>query len=80
MTIGNGSPDTWFTRRLAERRQERPVGRVGADQPATALMPHSQVIVYENAPHGLYLSHGDRPNQDLLEFVAAGAASLPGAV
>ena len=43
------------------------------------LMPHSQVIVNKNAPHGLYLSHGDRLNQDLLEFVAAGASSLPAA-
>jgi non-heme chloroperoxidase len=33
------------------------------------LIPGSELIVYENAPHGLYLSHRDRLNADLVEFV-----------
>jgi pimeloyl-ACP methyl ester carboxylesterase len=33
------------------------------------LIPDAQLKVYENAPHGLYLSHRDRLNEDLLEFI-----------
>jgi non-heme chloroperoxidase len=33
------------------------------------LIPGSELIVYENGPHGLYLTHRDRLNADLLEFV-----------
>ncbi len=33
------------------------------------LIPGSELIVYENAPHGLYLSHRDRLNADLFAFV-----------
>jgi hypothetical protein len=43
-------------------------------------------VVYDNAPHGLYLSHRDRLNRDLLAFIGgresrqtvdAGHASAP---
>jgi len=34
-----------------------------------ALMPHSRLIVYEGAPHGLMLTHVDRFNADLVEFL-----------
>jgi non-heme chloroperoxidase len=34
-----------------------------------ALVPNSQLIVYENAPHGLYLTHRERLNRDLLAFI-----------
>lgn len=33
------------------------------------LVPNSRLIVYENAPHGLYLTHADRLNRDLSAFV-----------
>ena len=32
------------------------------------LLPKSRLIVYENGPHGLYLTHGERLNEDLLAF------------
>lgn len=33
------------------------------------LIPGSELIVYENAPHGLMWTHRDRLNADLLAFV-----------
>ena len=33
------------------------------------LLPNRRLIVYENAPHGLYLTHTDRLNHDLVAFV-----------
>lgn len=35
-----------------------------------ALVPDSTLIVYENAPHALYLTHRERLNRDLLAFIA----------
>jgi non-heme chloroperoxidase len=35
-----------------------------------ALMPHATVKIYEGAPHGVFLTHAERLNKDLLEFVA----------
>jgi non-heme chloroperoxidase len=34
------------------------------------LIPNSRLLVYENAPHGLYLTHRGRVNRDLLTFIA----------
>ena len=36
-----------------------------------ALLPHATVKIYEGAPHGLFLTHAERLNKDLLEFVAS---------
>lgn len=33
------------------------------------LIPDNRFIVYENAPHGLYLTHRDRLTQDLIDFI-----------
>jgi len=33
-----------------------------------ALMPQATVKIYEGAPHGLFLTHAERLNKDLLEF------------
>ncbi|QSO51980.1 alpha/beta hydrolase [Alicyclobacillus curvatus] len=33
------------------------------------LLPNNRFIIYENGPHGLYLTHVDRLNTDLLSFV-----------
>jgi non-heme chloroperoxidase len=38
-------------------------------QVCAALIPGSTFTLYENAPHGLYLSHCDRLTSDLLSFV-----------
>jgi non-heme chloroperoxidase len=38
---------------------------------AAALIRNAQVKIYEGAPHGLMLTHVDRFNHDLLEFVGA---------
>ena len=35
-----------------------------------ALLPHATVKIYEGAPHGLFLTHAQRLNKDLQEFVA----------
>ena len=36
-----------------------------------ALLPHATVKIYEGAPHGVFLTHAERLNKDLLEFVAS---------
>ena len=36
---------------------------------AAKLMPHAKYIIYDDAPHGLYYTHKNHFNQDLLEFV-----------
>jgi non-heme chloroperoxidase len=33
------------------------------------LVPNSRLLVYENAPHGLYLTHRENVNADLLTFI-----------
>jgi len=40
-------------------------------RPTATLIPHAQLKVYEGAPHGLFLTHKDRLNADLLSFIAA---------
>ena len=46
-----------------------PLALTGA-RTAEAL-PECELILYENAPHGLYLTHRDRLNRDLLKFIGA---------
>ncbi len=46
-----------------------PLALTGA-RTAEAL-PGCELILYENAPHGLYLTHRDRLNRDLLRFIGA---------
>ncbi len=36
-----------------------------------ALLPHATVKIYEGAPHGLFLTHAERLNEDLQEFAAS---------
>jgi pimeloyl-ACP methyl ester carboxylesterase len=38
-------------------------------RPAAALIPKAQLKVYEGAPHGIFLTHKDRLNADLLGFI-----------
>ncbi|MDE1918693.1 MAG: alpha/beta hydrolase [Sphingomonadales bacterium] len=44
-----------------------PIAPTGAA--AHALIPHSQLLVYEGAPHALTFTHKDRYNADLLAFL-----------
>ncbi|HYZ33036.1 MAG TPA: alpha/beta hydrolase [Crenalkalicoccus sp.] len=37
-----------------------------------ALIPGARLSLYEDAPHGLFLTHRDRLNAELLDFVRAG--------
>ena len=34
-------------------------------------MPHATVKIYEGAPHGVFLTHAERLNKDLMEFAAS---------
>jgi non-heme chloroperoxidase len=45
-----------------------PVALTG--QKSAQLIPGSRLVVYENAPHGLFLTHRERLNADLLAFVS----------
>jgi pimeloyl-ACP methyl ester carboxylesterase len=38
-------------------------------RPTAALIPKAQFKVYEGAPHGIFLTHKDRLNADLLGFI-----------
>ena len=40
-------------------------------RPTAALIPKARLKVYEGAPHGLFVTHKDRLNADLLDFVKA---------
>lgn len=42
---------------------------------SAALIPGSRLVVYENAPHALFLTHRERLNHDLLGFVMRDAAN-----
>ncbi|MGW4246214.1 alpha/beta fold hydrolase [Nocardia sp. NPDC004722] len=55
--IIHGDADASITLEFGGRRQ--------AD-----LIPGSELVVYENAPHGIYLTHGPRLTADLLAFTS----------
>lgn len=40
------------------------------------LVPNCRLIVYEHAPHGLYLTHRERVNRDLVSFMNDDSATL----
>jgi non-heme chloroperoxidase len=40
-------------------------------RPTAALIPRAQFKLYEGAPHGLFLTHKDRLNADLIGFIKA---------
>ena len=44
-------------------------------RPASELLPNAELVVYENAPHGLYLTHRDRLNADLVAFASRQASA-----
>lgn len=44
-----------------------PIGLTG--RRAAALIPHSELKVYEGAPHGLLLTHIEQVNADLMRFI-----------
>jgi hypothetical protein len=41
------------------------------------LLPHSPLIIYRDAPNGLYLTHGGRLDHDLTRFIETNAVSTP---
>lgn len=41
---------------------------------AASLIPHADLRRYEGAPHGLFITHKDRLNQDLVSFLSLGAS------
>jgi pimeloyl-ACP methyl ester carboxylesterase len=40
-------------------------------QKSAQLIRGSQLKIYEGAPHGLFITHQDRPNRDLVDFINA---------
>jgi hypothetical protein len=55
-----------------------PSGAAGALWAQTAqLVPHSTLRVYENAAHGLFVTHANQLNADLLAFAAAHRSCAP---
>jgi pimeloyl-ACP methyl ester carboxylesterase len=46
--------------------------------PTAELLPKSRLLVYENAPHGLYVTHQEKINADLLAFVESRVAMPTG--
>jgi pimeloyl-ACP methyl ester carboxylesterase len=38
----------------------------------SALVPDCRLVVYEDAAHGMFLTHVEQVNAELLEFVRAG--------
>ncbi|WP_194853004.1 alpha/beta fold hydrolase [Nocardia sp. SYP-A9097] len=42
-------------------------------EPLSELLPNASLKIYENAPHGLYLTHAARLAQDLLDFTRESA-------
>jgi non-heme chloroperoxidase len=55
--IIQGDRDASIDLELSGRRQHK-------------ILPNSRLLVYENAPHGLHLTHRDRVNADLLAFLS----------
>ncbi len=52
-----------------DRDVSAPIGQTG--RPTAALIPNAELKIYEGAPHGLFLTHKDRLNADLLGFITA---------
>jgi pimeloyl-ACP methyl ester carboxylesterase len=50
-----------------DRDRQAPIDLCG--RKAAQLVPDNELIVYENAAHGLFITHADRLNVDLLAFV-----------
>jgi pimeloyl-ACP methyl ester carboxylesterase len=62
------------------RRIDRPVLLIAGDldvsaplaltaEPSAALIPDVRLVVYEGAPHGMFVTHMERVNRDLLTFL-----------
>lgn len=46
-----------------------------AGERAARMIPNNQFVVYEGAPHGLFYTHKDRLNADLMDFIRSGTVS-----
>jgi non-heme chloroperoxidase len=49
-----------------DRDETCPIDSTG--RPTVEMMPNAELRLYEGAPHGLFLSHMDRFNADLIDF------------
>jgi non-heme chloroperoxidase len=45
--------------------------KISSDK-SSQLVPDNQYIVYEGAPHGLFYTHKERLNEELIEFITTG--------
>ena len=41
-------------------------------QRTAELIPKNRFVLYENGPHGVYLTHRDRLTRDLIDFIETG--------
>jgi pimeloyl-ACP methyl ester carboxylesterase len=46
-----------------------------AGNKAAEIIPNNQLIVYDNAPHGLFYTHRQRLSNDLISFITTGTVS-----
>jgi non-heme chloroperoxidase len=44
-----------------------------SSQRTAAMLPQSIYLIYEGAPHGLFYTHKERLNKDLINFISTGA-------
>jgi non-heme chloroperoxidase len=51
--------------------EDQTVPIVASGNRTAALVPAAQYLVYKGAPHGLFYTHKERLNKDLLEFIAS---------
>lgn len=49
-----------------------------ASRKAAAIIPNNEFVIYENAPHGLFYTHRERLNMDLVSFITNGQAATSG--
>jgi non-heme chloroperoxidase len=49
--------------------QDKTVPIAISSKKAAALIPNSRLIVYEGAPHGLFFTHKEKLNEDLIAFI-----------
>jgi len=54
---------------LLHGKDDKTVPIEASSDEAAKLIPHAKYTVYDDAPHGLYYTHKNRFNEDILEFI-----------
>ncbi|MBY0068151.1 alpha/beta fold hydrolase [Empedobacter falsenii] len=54
---------------IVHGKEDQTVPIITAGDQASKLIPHATYIVYEDAPHGLNITHKEQLNMDLVEFL-----------